>query len=274
MQYINDALKSKKLFLLDIDGTVSLDADWIDGALDFLNLVRKRGGKYVFITNNSTKGIEDYVEKYTKMGLKVDRSNFLTAGYVTARFLKEHHKQDLLYVLGTKSFIRELKSFGLSVTETVPEEGPGSIKAAVVGFDSELTYQKVTDICRLLTAEDVKYYATNRDLACPVSFGFIPDCGAICGMIACAAGREPEYLGKPNPMMVTMAAEENGYRKEDILVIGDRLYTDIACGLNAGVDTLAVFTGEAKEEDLKTTEFPPEYYCGTIKELYDLLKCT
>ena len=177
-------------------------------------------------------------------------------------------------MLGTKSFVREVRSFGLSVTETVNKETINQVKAAVVGFDNELTYQKITDICELLAAGDVKYYATNRDLACPVSFGFIPDCGAICNMIACAAGREPEYIGKPNPLMVTLAAEENGYGKEDILVIGDRLYTDIACGLNAGVDTLAVFTGEAKKEDLKTTEFVPDYYCETIKELYDLLKST
>lgn len=270
MQYINNSLKSKRLFLLDIDGTVSLDSDWIDGALEFLDLVRERGGKYVFITNNSTKGIDDYVDKYTNMGLKVDRSNFLTAAYVTACFLKQKHEQDLIYLLGTKSFRRELESFGLQVTETVTEENMDKIRVALAGFDSELNYGKITDICRLLQTGNVVYYGTNKDLACPMTFGFVPDCGAICRMIACAVGREPEFIGKPNPMMVTMALEKYGYSLEDTLVVGDRLYTDIACGLNAGADTLVVFTGEAKREDLEMTEFPPDYYCESMKELYEM----
>lgn len=272
MQYIHmdDSLKKKKLFLLDIDGTVSLDKEWIDGALEFLNLVREQGGKYIFITNNSTKGIKDYVDKYTKMGLQVDQTNFLTASYVTGYFLKQHYKQELLYILGTKSFLQELQSFGLNVTEEITSN---KIAAAVVGFDSELTYKKVTDICQLLqTRDDVKYYATNKDLACPTGFGFIPDCGAICSMIGHAVKREPEFLGKPNPMMVTMALDMYGYSLEETLVIGDRLYTDIACGLNANADTLLVFTGEAKEQDLETTEYQPKYYCNTIKELYELFR--
>lgn len=272
MEYIKEVLKEKKLFLLDIDGTVSLDAEWIDGALEFLNLVRERGGKYVFITNNSTKGIADYVDKYENMGLSVDSSNFLTAAYVTGYFLKQKHPQDLIYVLGTKSFLRELESFELHVTDQVTEENIDTIRAAVVGFDDELNYGKVTDICRLLQTRKVAYYATNKDLACPVTFGFVPDCGAICRMIACAVGYEPEFIGKPNPMMVTLALEKYGYSLEDTLVIGDRLYTDIACGLNAGVDTLAVFTGEAKREDLETTEFQPAYYCDSIRELYELFR--
>jgi HAD superfamily hydrolase (TIGR01450 family) len=271
MQYIDRSLKSKKLFLLDIDGTVSLDAEWIDGAPEFLNLVEENGGKYIFITNNSTKGIGDYVDKYRGMGLDVDSSNFLTASYVTACFLKEKHEGELIYVLGTKSFAKELMDFGLEVVQEVTEENIEKIRAAVVGFDNELTYRKVTDICRLLSTREVEYYATNMDLACPVTFGFVPDCGAICRMIACAVKREPEYIGKPNKLMVTMAAEKYGYALEDILVIGDRLYTDIACGINAGVDTLVVFTGEAKKEDLETTEFVPSYYCETIGELYNIL---
>jgi HAD superfamily hydrolase (TIGR01450 family) len=272
MKYIDGSLRNKKLFLLDIDGTVSLDAEWIEGAPEVLNLIEENGGKYIFITNNSTKGIGDYVDKYRGMGLPVDRSNFLTASYVTACFLKEKHVGELIYVLGTKSFVKELREFGLHVAEEVTEENIGRITVAVVGFDNELTYGKVTDICRLLSAGEVKYYATNMDLACPVTFGFVPDCGAICRMIACAVGREPEYIGKPNKMMVTMAAEKYGYAFEDILVIGDRLYTDIACGINAGVDTLVVFTGEAKREDLETTEFVPSYYCETIGELYEILR--
>ena len=272
MKAITNDIKNKKLFLLDIDGTVSFDAMPIEGALDFLAEIRNLGGKYVFITNNSTKSIEDYVIKFTKMGIPVDDSSFLTSTTATATFLKQRYDEQLLYVLGTKSFVNELRKYGLKVTEEANDSLKSSIVAAVVGFDSELNYTKIENICELLQTTNIDYFATNPDLSCPVSYGYIPDCGAICNLLKEAVKREPVYLGKPNNLMVDMACEESGYSKEETIVIGDRLYTDIACGINAGVDTAVVFTGEAKYEDLKSTAFPPTYYCDSIKDLYIALR--
>lgn len=272
MKAITNDIKKKKLFLLDIDGTVSFDATPIDGALDFLEEVRERGGKYVFITNNSTKSIEDYIIKFTKMGIEVDDSSFLTSTTATASFLKQRYGDQLLYVLGTKSFVKELRKYGLNVTEVVNDSKKSSIVAAVVGFDNELNYTKIENICELLQTTRIDYLATNPDLACPVSYGYIPDCGAICNLLKEAVKREPMYIGKPNRLMVDMARKESGYTKEETIVVGDRLYTDIACGINAGVDTAVVFTGEAKYDDLKSTEFPPTYYCDSIKDLYIALR--
>lgn len=272
MKAITNDIKKKKLFLLDIDGTVSFDATPIEGALDFLREVKARGGKYVFITNNSTKSIEDYITKFTKMGIPVDDSSFLTSTTATASFLRQRYGEQLLYVLGTKSFVNELRKYGLNVTEEANESLKSSIVAAVVGFDSELNYTKIENICELLQTTNIDYFATNPDLACPVSYGYIPDCGAICNLLKEAVKREPVYLGKPNNLMVDMACKESGYSKEETIVIGDRLYTDIACGINAGVDTAVVFTGEAKYEDLKSTAFPPTYYCDSIQGLYIALR--
>jgi len=247
-----------------VDGTISFDATPFEGTLDFLRQVKKIGGKYIFITNNSTKSIADYIVKFTGMGIEVDESNFLTASYVAAQYLLEHHRDDRIHVLGTKSFRKELQSHGLTVTEGMEED----IKAVVVGFDNELNYEKVTRVCELLQTRDLPYYGTNPDLACPVGFGYIPDCGAICGLIECAIGRQPVYLGKPNRIMVDMAIEKTGFTPEETMVIGDRLYTDIACGIQGEVDTLLVFTGEAKPEDLPESAFPPTYYCDSILDLY------
>lgn len=252
---------------MDIDGTISLDSSLIDGTMDFLNYVNEIQGKYIFITNNSTKSIEDYVVKFGKMGIPVDASNFLTSSYTTALYLKKTYQDQLLFLLGTHSFRMELESFGLHVTEDLE---PG-IVAAVVGYDNELNYDKIMKICQLLQTQKVDYIATNPDLVCPVGFGFVPDCGAICDMIGKAVKREPFYVGKPNKSMVELAISSSGFQKEDTLVIGDRLYTDIACGIHGGVDTALVFTGEAKKEDLASTEFKPTYYCDSIKDIYEHL---
>lgn len=258
-------LKDKKLFLLDIDGTIAIDSELIDGTKDFMDYILKIDGKYIFITNNSTKSIKDYVDKFTKLGIKVDNTNFITASYATALYLREEYKNKRIFVIGTRSFIEELKSFDINVTEEIEDD----IDCVVVGYDNELNYSKIVKACELLLTRNIDYIGTNPDLACPTKFGFVPDCGAICKMIECAVKREPIYIGKPNKLIVDLCLKESGFSKDETLVIGDRLYTDIACGINSNVETALVFTGEAKDEDIKDTEFKPTYLFETIKELYE-----
>lgn len=260
-------LKDKKLFLLDIDGTIALDTTLIDGTLEFMNYVLSIGGKYIFITNNSTKSIEDYIIKFEKFKIKVDETSFVTSSYATALYLRETYKDKKVFVLGTRSFVEELRRFKVNVTEDQDDD----IVCAVVGFDNELNYKKVENICELLLTRDIDYIATNPDLVCPTSFGFVPDCGAICEMIGHAVNREPLFIGKPNKKIVEMCLKQTGFTKEETLVIGDRLYTDIACGINGGVDTAVVFTGEAKREDIINAKYMPTYSFDTIKELYEEL---
>ncbi|EHI99411.1 HAD-superfamily hydrolase, subfamily IIA [Clostridium sp. DL-VIII] len=257
-------LKDKKLFLLDIDGTIALDTTLIDGTLDFMNHVLRIGGKYIFITNNSTTSIQDYITKFKKFEIKVDETSFVTSSYATALYLRETYRDKKIFVLGTASFIQELRSFDINVTE----EQEDDIVCAVVGFDNELNYRKIENICELLLTRDIDYVATNPDFVCPTRFGFVPDCGSICQMIGNAVKREPLYIGKPNKAIVEMCLKQTGFTKDETLVIGDRLYTDIACGINGGVDTAVLFTGEATKEDLVDTEFKPTYSFETIKDLY------
>lgn len=267
MKQIDSAIKDKKLFLLDIDGTIAFDNTLFEGAIEFLQQVLEQNGMYIFITNNSTKSRMDYIQKFKNWNIPVNENNFLTASYVTALYLKEHYKDKLLFVLGTKSFVEELRSFGLKVTERI-ENQLEQIAVAVVGFDNELNYQKVAQICELLQTKEVDYVATNPDLVCPVGFGFVPDCGAICEFIEKAVHRMPIFIGKPSRFIVDLARENTGYTKEETIVIGDRLYTDIACGINGEVETLVVFTGEAKQGDLENTKFKPTFYSDTILQVY------
>ena len=171
-------------------------------------------------------------------------------------YLKEHYKEKKIFVVGTKSFNEELKSFHINITDELSED----IECAVVAYDNELTYKKIDKICELLsTKKNIDYIATNPDPACPTKFGFVPYCGAICNMIKAAVNREPIFIGKPNKIIGDLCIKNSKFFKEEALVIGDRLYTDIACGINSNIDTALVLTGEAKKGDIETTIFKPEY---------------
>lgn len=262
-------LKNKKLFLFDIDGTIAVGDTLYEGSAELLSHIDRMGGRSYFITNNSTRSGADYVKKFRNaFHLETTEEQFVTSGFLTIRFLKEHYAGRKIFVLGTASFLQELRRNELHVTEDAEE----NIACVVAAYDSELTYDKLIRTCRVLSTTDAPFYATNPDLCCPIDFGFIPDCGAICRMITDSTGKTPVYLGKPSRHVVELCLSLSGFSKEETLVVGDRLYTDIACGINAGVDTCVVFTGEAKAGDMADTPYPADYCFDNIKEL--LMHCT
>lgn len=262
-------LSQKKLFLFDIDGTIAVGNELYESSAKLLSYIEKIGGKAYYITNNSTKSGKDYVKKFADFfHVQTTEEQFITSATMTTRFLKEHFVGQKIFVLGTNSFIQELQKNGLLITE---EAEPG-IACVVAAYDSELTYQKLVNICQVLSMSDVPFYATNPDLCCPIDFGFIPDCGAICRMIEYSTKKSPIYLGKPAKEVVDFCLQISGFTKEETIVIGDRLYTDIACGIHAGVDTCVVYTGEATPEDVACTEFVPTYAFDTIRDFYEALK--
>ncbi len=265
------ALKQKKLFLFDIDGTLAVGDTLYDGSRELLEYIERIGGKAYFITNNSTRSGADYVEKFRRaFGLETAEEQFITSGYMTLKFLLENYRGKKIFVLGTASFVEELRQNGLRITERC-EEG---IDCAVAAYDSELTYAKLTEACKVLFTADVPFYGTNPDLRCPIDFGFIPDCGSICDMLTAVTDKKPVYLGKPSRTVVDLCRERSGFTEAETLVVGDRLYTDIACGINGGVDTCVLFTGEAKPEDMADTEYPADYAFDNVRNLLEeILKC-
>lgn len=258
-------LADKKLFLLDIDGTVCKGKQLIGGTREFLKDVKEAGGQFVFITNNATRSISDYISYFQEMGIMTDYTNFVTASYATVQHLKKYHPDELIYVLGTKSFIRELKRNQIRVTTDCEEK---EISCVLISYDNTLTYEKLQDTCELLLTKEVDYIATNPDLVCPIEFGYVPDCGAICEMLEHAVRKKPYYIGKPETAIIEYALKLNHYRKEETLIVGDRLYTDILCGKNAGVDTALVLSGEASAQDIEECEYKPEFVFDSIAELH------
>jgi len=259
-------LNGKKLFLFDMDGTIYLDDKLFDGILEVMQKIVDRGGRYVFITNNSSKSVEDYIKKINKLGIEADEENFFTSTQASIMILKEKFGDSLIYCQGTRSFIKELKKGGLNVTEKYDN----TAKAVLVGFDNELTMEKLRTTCKMLTENDVEYYATNPDWVCPVDFGFVPDCGSMCFGIEKATGKKPIFIGKPQPTMINTVMKKFGFDKEETVVIGDRLYTDIASGVNAGVDTVLVLCGESTLKDLEESPVKPTFTFEETKVLLHL----
>ena len=259
-------LKNKKLFLLDMDGTIYLDNNLFDGVSEFLDYIRYIKGRYIFLTNNSSKSVKKYVEKLASLGIEACEEDFLTSTDATVLYLQEKGYKKI-YALGTESFKQQLSDNGLNITDKLCDD----IDCLCMGFDTELTFQKIEDACILLRRE-VDYIATNPDWVCPTWYGSVPDCGSISQIIQNATGRLPYFIGKPRPAMVELAMNKTGYSKEETVVIGDRLYTDIACGVNAGVSTIFVLSGEGTLEDLNKSEVQPEYVLDNIRELYINLK--
>ena len=259
------SLKDKRFFLLDMDGTIYLDNDVFDGTMDFLRKVTEKGGKYLFVTNNSSKGVDAYVAKMKRLGIPADEDNFLTSTDATIIYLKTNYDGKLFYVMGTESFVGQLKNAGIKVTTDLCD----GIFGIVISNDNELTFKKLDDICKLLYAGVDTYIATNPDWVCPTSFGYVPDCGSFAWMIEKATGKKPVFIGKPQPEMLLLAMEKYGYGKDESLMVGDRVYTDIAAGYNAKIDTVFVLSGEGTLEDAQNTETKPTYIMKNIRELYE-----
>ena len=259
----SEPLKKKRLYLLDMDGTIYNENQIFDGTLEFLEEIKRRGGEYIFITNNSSKSVEDYVKKVRDMGIQADVENFYTSSQATAMYLQENYPGQVVYCMGTRSLVEELRGEGIEVV-TEPDH---RATVVLIGFDTENTSEKIRNTCIML-GRDVAYLATNPDLVCPVSFGYIPDCGSMSIMLKNATGKEPFFIGKPEPIMVNCVLKKQNRRPEEAVIVGDRLYTDIKTGVNAKVDNICVLSGEATMEDIREGEVKPDYIFQSVKEIY------
>ena len=263
----NESISSMKLYLFDMDGTLYLGDQLFPFTKDLLAAISATGGRYLFMTNNSSKSVADYIKKLDKLGISSCRDDFITSSQATAYYLKKYHAGQILYVCGTESFKQELMLEGFTVSEDITQT-----QCIVMGFDTELTFRKLHDVSYLLlTQPDLPYIATNPDLVCPTEFGSVPDCGSVCEMIYNATQKRPIVIGKPSPLMPELAMERWNVAKEHTCVIGDRIYTDIQCGLNAGITGILVMSGETTQEILDQSPNKPHFVLSDASEILNQL---
>ena len=259
-------LKDIDLFLMDMDGTIYHGDEIIPGALEFFSLLRSQGKHYVFMTNNSSKGRKAYVEKLKRLGIAATEEHIVSSVNATVHYLNLIKPGAKLYLVGTESLKSELLDEGFDVLPV--DYRSMDVDFVLLGYDTELTYAKLEGACYHIS-NGVKYIATNCDLRCPIRDGrYLPDCGAMAKMICEATGIMPKFLGKPERTMVDAAAAKWNVPIDKIACVGDRLYTDLQVGINAGCTTICVLSGEATQTDIATMEVGPDYVLPSIRELY------
>ncbi len=258
-----EKLRRIQNFALDMDGTIFLGSHVFPFAVDFLEELNRRNLRYIFLSNNSSKNVREYYRKLKKMGLPVHPEQIYTSAEATMEYLKEKGISRI-FLVGTASLHAAFEWAGFETNASAPE-------AVVVGFDTELTYEKLNRACAWIR-RGVPFIATHPDLNCPVENGeMLPDCGAISAAITAATGIRPTVLGKPYPQMLRGLLRRLKAAPEEMILVGDRLMTDIQMGRNFGILSVLVLTGEATREDVARSEIKPDFVVERISDLADFL---
>lgn len=260
------SLHQIRCFLLDMDGTFYLGNRILPGALDLMRYLADSGRKHLFFTNNSSCSASYYAAKLQRLGWTALPQEVLTSGEATVLYLIRQKAKAKVYLLGTPELEHEFTSAGLYLTDQEPD-------FVVLGFDKTLTYSKLENACRLIKS-GVPFIATHPDINCPTEDGYIPDCGAMIELVKASTGVSPYIIGKPHPEIIRSAFAKVSCSPEQMAVVGDRIYTDIATGRNAGITSILVLSGETKRGDLADAQITPDFVFENVGELADALRAS
>lgn len=255
---------------LDLDGTLYLGNRLFDFTRPFLSKIRDLGIGRTFFTNNSSRSTQQYIEKLSKLGIDATERDLFSSTHCTLDYLREHHpRARRAFILGTPALREEFVGHGLVSTKNDPDDEPDLV---IVGFDTTLSYDRV---CRAAwwISRGKPFLATHPDRVCPTDEPTVlVDCGAICRMLTEATGKEPDaVLGKPDSRMLRGVMERHHLSPDQIAVLGDRIYTDMAMARAAGAVGVLVLTGESTSEQARAAHPPPDLVLPSIAEFANLL---
>lgn len=256
-------IKDIKLFMLDMDGTLYLGENVIKGAPEFIERIRQSGARVMYFTNNASKDRTLYIDKLRRLGFSANSDEIVSSGDVTAAFLNNHRAGKRVYLMGTPACERQFREAGVNLVPMGEE-----CDIVVVSFDTTMTYDKVEHACTQIM-RGAEFLSTHPDINCPTETGFIPDSGAICAMVALSTGKQPRYFGKPYAETIEMVEEMTGLSRDNIAMVGDRLYTDIALGKRNGFTAIMVLSGEGTMDDVNALpyELKPDYIFNSVDEI-------
>ena len=256
---ISRSLDGIKAVFLDLDGTIYLGDSLIDGALDFLGRLEERGIKRYFLSNNSSKSVEQYVEKLRDLGIDADKDEVLLSTHDLISWLSKKEVTST-FLVGTEGMRSMLEEEGIETSSEQPE-------FVVLGYDTEISYEKLAT-ASIHLHEGVQLVASHPDMVCPSPRGGLPDTGAYMSLFKATTGVGPVHVcGKPNKGMILHKVEDLGLKPSECCMVGDRLYTDIEMADRAGVHGILVLSGEASVDDVEEGELCPSLVVNSVAEL-------
>ena len=259
MAELDASLDGIEVVFLDLDGTLYLGDQLVEGALDFLSRLEEAGIRRFFLSNNSSRSVTQYVEKLQGMGVPATSDDVLLSTHDLLSWLSVNGVSQT-YLVGTTGMRQMLEDVGVSTDSTDPQY-------VVLGYDTEITYEKLSTASVHLH-RGVPMVASHPDTVCPSPDGGLPDTGAYMELFEAATGVRPEHVcGKPNAGMILHKVESLGLRPEQCAMIGDRLYTDMEMADRAGVQGVLVLSGEATMEELEAAPQAPSLVVGSVDEL-------
>ena len=259
---LKNTLQKTKYFLLDLDGTLYLENKPIGDMKNTLKFLREQGKKLVYLTNNSSKGAHTYVEKLKKIGFYEEGDLVYSSGVATIEYLNRFYKNKSVYLLGTESYKKEMLDGGINLVDQDKAD------VAVLSYDTELNYKKLCNFVRCVHF-GATYIATHPDVNCPAEDVYLPDAGSFIKMIETAVKFKPSLIiGKPNSIMgENLKVKFNESSDDAFMMVGDRLYTDIAFGKNCNFPTMLVLSGETTEDMIPLAEKQPDFILETFNDV-------
>ncbi len=255
----------------DFDGTLYLEDEPFSASRSFLEKIIRSQRQLFYFTNNTSKSRKSYLDKLTRMGFPADEERLITAADCTYHYLKQTGLFPDIYLVGNSDLRRDFIDHGFTCLNE-QEIKLGRLPAALVlGFDTELTYEKIRTAYELIQAQ-IPYIATHADFLCPMAHGaFIPDVGSFIEMFKAATHQEPLVMGKPTHHAVEAICQRAQLPAERIAFIGDRLYTDIRMAMNFNMVGVLVLSGETDEEMLANSADQPKILVDGIADLLEAL---
>ncbi len=256
-----------RTWLTDMDGVLVREEDPIPGAKEFIAALREHGIPFLVLTNNSIFTPRDLrVRLLRSSGIDVPEESIWTSALATAQFLDDQRPGGSAYVVGEAGLTTALHEVGYTMSDRDPDY-------VVLGETRTYSFEAITRAIRLIDA-GARFLATNPDTSGPSQQGKLPATGSVAALISTATGRQPYYIGKPNPLMMRSALNRMGAHSETAVMIGDRMDTDIISGLEAGMRTIHVGTGSTRPEEVKNFPYRPTWTVGSIADLVDLASRT
>lgn len=259
MNEIANKIREKEGFIIDMDGVIYHGNRLLDGVLEFLSWLEKSGKKYLFLTNSPHKTPKELHEKLLRLGINVGEEHFYTSALATASFLASQKPNGSAYIIGESGLIHALYSVGYSVNNVDPDY-------VVVADTRSYNFDNIEQAVNLVI-KGAKLIGTNPDISGPVENGIIPSTKALIAPIEIATGKKAYFIGKPNPLMMRIALKKLGALRENTIVIGDRMDTDIRSGLESEIDTLLVLSGITTRNEIDNFPYRPRYILDGVVSL-------